>query len=142
MSEIRVKRDLVANARTMTLLWVLPVAAILITGYFAEYRWIVTIGWTLSLLVMGVACLANARGCGRMHCYFTGPFFLIMAFVSLLYGLDVLPLGTNGWHNIGNVLLFGGLLLCVVPELVWGRYRRAGTSSYMEIGRASCRERV
>ncbi len=123
MKEICADRDLVANAKTMALLWVLPVATILVTGHFADSRWIITIGWTLSLLVMGAACLVNARGCGRIHCYFTGPFFLLMALVSLMHGLQLLSLGRNGWNTIGNVLLVGGVLLCVVPELFWGRYR-------------------
>lgn len=136
MSDMNAKRDLLTNAKTMALLWILPVAAILITGYFADHRWIVTIGWTVSLLVMGVACLANAHGCSRMHCYFTGPFFLVMALVSLLYGMQLLPLGSNGWHNIGNVLLIGGVLLCVVPELLWGRYRKAAGAS----SRTNCRD--
>jgi hypothetical protein len=108
----------------MPLLWVLPIGIILVTGHFAQSGWIVTAGWTASLLTMGSACLVNARGCGGMHCYFTGPFFLIMAVVSLAYGLHLLHLGGQGWSYIGAVLLLGGILLCVVPEWVWGRYRR------------------
>lgn len=60
-----------------------------------------------------------------MHCYFTGPFFLLMAVVSFLHGAQVLPLGPHGWLYVGGVLLLGGVLLFVVPEWVWGRYRRA-----------------
>jgi len=110
--------------RAALLLWVLPIGIILVTGYFSGNGWIVTAGWTVSLLIMGGACLVNARGCGRMHCYFTGPFFLIMAVVSLAYGLHLLPLGGQGWSYIGAVLLVGGISLCVLPEWVWGRYRR------------------
>ncbi len=124
MGETCAQRDLVKDPRTMWLLWGLPVVIILISGYVADGGWIVTISWTLSLAVMGVACLANARGCGRMHCYFTGPFFLLMAVVSLLHGLQVLSLGPRGWSYIGTTLLVGGSLLCVMPERVWGRYRR------------------
>ena len=46
---------------------------------------------------MGVACLLNARRCGRMRCHFTGPFFLAMAVASLLFSLGALPLGSEGW---------------------------------------------
>jgi hypothetical protein len=116
--------DLVKNPSAYVLLWGLPVGIILVTGSFAG-GWLVTAGWTLSLFIMGSACLVNARGCGRMHCYFTGPFFLIMAVVSLFYGLQLLPLGTQGWRSIGVVLLVGWAVLHFVPEWIWGRYRRA-----------------
>jgi hypothetical protein len=127
MNEDCSRRDLVKNRAAMPLLWVLPIGIIVVTGNFAESGWLVTAGWTLSLLIMGSACLVNARGCGRTHCYFTGPFFLIMAAVSLTYGLHLLPLGARGWSYIGAVLLVGGISLCVLPEWAWGRYRRPRT---------------
>ena len=124
MNDKCAQRDLVKDTKTMWLLWVLPVATILISGYFANGGWVMTVSWTLSLVVMGVGCVANARGCGRMHCYFTGPFFLLMAVVSFAHGLQLLPLGPRGWSYIGTTLLVGGILLCVVPEQVWGRYHK------------------
>lgn len=124
MTENCADRDLVRRGKTMWLLWCLPVGVILATGYWVGNVWILTISWTLSLIVMGVACVANVRGCRRVHCYFTGPFFLLMAVVSLLYGLQAVPLGPDGWSHIGTVLLIGGVLLCIVPEWLWGRYRR------------------
>lgn len=129
MNETCAQRDLVKNPDTMPLLWGLPAAVMLLTVCCAGGGWVVTITWTLSLLVMGTACLVNARGCGRVHCYFTGPFFLLMAGVSLLHGLHVLLLGPHGWLYIGAALVSGATLLFFVPESVWGRYRRtqAGT---------------
>ena len=124
MSEDCAERDLLKSTAAMSLLWGVPIGIIVVTGQFAGAGWVITAGWTLSLLVMGTACLVNARGCGRMHCLFTGPLFLIMAVVSLLHGLHLLPLGAHGWSNIGLVLLVGGVSLCVLPEWVWGRYRR------------------
>src|SRR5216684_145071 len=70
-------------------------------------------------------CLMNARGCGRMHCYFTGPFFLLLAVASLFYGLRLLPLGPHGWLYLGAFLLVGGGLLSFLPVWLWGRYRQA-----------------
>jgi hypothetical protein len=80
--------------------------------------------WPLALLWMGVACLWNAARCGRVHCYFTGPFFLLLALLSLLHGLGIVSLGPNGWQGIGVALLVGGCLLACAPELLLGRYRR------------------
>lgn len=126
------RTDLVGDFKTMMLLWGLPVAIMLATGYYGDGGRTTTIGWTLSLSVMGAACLVNARGCGRTHCYFTGPFFLLMAVLSLLYGARVLPLGPHGWHFIGAAFVVGGALLYVVPERIWGRYRCAPTATPSE----------
>jgi len=46
---------------------------------------------------MGVTCLANAARCGRIDCFFTGPFFTLGAIASPGYGLGFLPLGLSGW---------------------------------------------
>lgn len=124
------RRDLVQNRISMALLWILPVAIIVVTGNLFRDGWIVTTAWTASLMFMGTACLVNACGCGRMHCFFTGPFFLIMAVLSFMYGAQLLPLGAHGWQYIGATLLSGGVLLCVVPERIWGRYRPAKTESH------------
>jgi hypothetical protein len=78
---------------------------------------------------MGVACLLNALRCGRIHCLFTGPFFIIGAICSLGYGLGLLPLGPSGWKWIGDVTIIGAIALCCVPELVFGRYRRNESDS-------------
>jgi len=127
MSDACARRDLVRMPSSRFLLWGLPAAVMLLTACFAGGGWIVTIAWTLSLVVMGAACLVNARSCGRMHCYFTGPFFLFMAALSLLHGWRVLSLGSYGWHFIAAVLLAGGVLLYFVPEWAWGRYRSTQT---------------
>ncbi len=130
MNEACAKRDLVENPDALILLWGLPPSIMLLSVCCASSGRIVTLTWTLSLAVMGGACLINARGCGRLHCYFTGPFFLLGAAASLSYGLRLLPLGPHGWLYLGAVLLAGGGLLGFVPEWLWGRYRPAHTDSH------------
>lgn len=76
---------------------------------------------------MGVVCLVNASRCGRIHCFLTGPFFILAAVGSLTYGLGVLPLGPSGWKWIGAITVIGGIALAFIPELVLGRYRRNGS---------------
>jgi hypothetical protein len=76
------------------------------------------------LLSFLLYCLpANASRCGRIHCYVTGPLFLLAALTTLLYGVGVIPLGANGWNMIGMVILLGAIVLGCVPELLFGKYR-------------------
>jgi hypothetical protein len=103
--------------------WTHGPRGLVLWGSLMPVRYLVVL-WPVVLTFMGVACLLNARGCGRLHCYFTGPFFLVMAGVALLYGLDVLPLGPRGWNLLGLILLAGGIALTCGPELILGRYRQ------------------
>jgi drug/metabolite transporter (DMT)-like permease len=85
--------------------------------------------WITSLAFMGVACLMNAFRCGRVHSYFTGPFFILGAIVSLGYGVGFLPFGPSGWKWIGTVTIIGAIALCCIPEFIFGRYRRKESDS-------------
>ncbi len=82
-----------------------------------------TVIWPVALVWMGVACLMNARRCGRRHCYLTGPFFLVMAALALCHGAGIVPLGDSGFFWLGVVLLVGGYgVLWKLPEYLWGAY--------------------
>ncbi|HVA55648.1 MAG TPA: hypothetical protein VNI53_07645 [Gammaproteobacteria bacterium] len=89
-----------------------------------------TVVWTFSFSVMGAACLANARRCGRLHCFYTAPLFFLAALASLLYGLAILPLGQRGWNWIFWVAVVGSLLACCVLENLLGKYpkKRSATA--------------
>lgn len=117
----RIEKDL-ARHWLAILLWGPPLVAILASGLVDVAP--VTRGavWSLAFGWAGVACIANACRSGRLHCYITGPFFLLLAAASLLYGLGVAPLGLHGWLWIGAVCVVGTPLLTVVPERIWGRY--------------------
>lgn len=117
-------RDILASPWPSFLVFWLPGIAIVVvgnSGFSSIWR---TIVWTAALAIMGAACIANARRCGRLHCYFTGPFFLAMAVVTLLFGLGLFPLGRNGWNLLGLIILIGAIGLCCVPEMLLGRYRK------------------
>ncbi len=114
------KRDL-ARGRTAWLVFGVPALAILISGWL---NLAIPVVWPLAQIWMGGACLLNARRCGRVHCYLTGPFFLIMAAASLAHGLQVVPLGSRGWDWLGWLTLGGGLALSCIAEHMSGRYRQ------------------
>jgi len=116
-------RDLFTRPWLAFLVFWLPAIVMVVAGtqkFTGNGRAIV---WTVALATMGTACIANALRCRRVHCYLTGPFFLLMAFATLLYGLGILPLGAHGWNVIGLTVLVGAIALCCVPEMLFGRYR-------------------
>jgi len=115
------ERDLLCGGLSACLLWCVPWFAFAL-GFWTPPAF-KTVLWTTTLAFMGVACLINASRCGRVHCRFTGPFFLLCAVTSLVYGLGLLPLGPSGWKWIGGGTIIGALGLCCVPELFLGRYR-------------------
>ena len=118
-------RDLLSSPWLSLVVFWLPAIAIAVagsSGFSSHWR---TVVWTVALSIMGTACIANALRCGRVHCYVTGPFFLLMALVTLLYGLGVVPLGGIGWNRIGLTILVGAIALCCLPELFLGKYRRS-----------------
>jgi hypothetical protein len=121
-------RDLLANwVATAGFYW-LPIAALFASEFFDIGQGWRTAVWVSALSTMGIACLLNARRCGRVHCYATGPFFLLMALATLVYGFGWLPIGRSGWNTIGVVVLVGAVVLRCVPEALLGKYRHASPS--------------
>jgi hypothetical protein len=116
------ERDLLCGGLSACLLWCVPWFAFAL-GFFAPPG-LKTVLWTTSLAFLGVACLVNASRFGRIHCLFTGPFFILGTVASLGYGLAFLPLGSSGWKWIGAVTIIGAVVLTCIPKLVLGRYRR------------------
>ena len=117
-------RDILSSRwRVFSLYW-LPALAIVVAGALAISRGWRTAVWIVALATMGVACIANALRCGRVHCYLTGPFFLLMALAALSYGLGILRLHENGWNLLGLITLIGALALGCLPEMFLGKYRK------------------
>lgn len=117
-------RDILSNRLITGAVYWVPALALVASGFLDIGQGWRTAVWTVALTTMGVACVANALRCGRVHCYVTGPFFLAMATLTLLYGLGVAPLGKHGWNLIPATVLVGALVLCCLPEVLFGRYRR------------------
>src|SRR5882672_6867315 len=94
---IKTSKDWLGSARTNVLAWWVPQAAILVTLFVSvPVRAVV---WTIALIWMGTACLLNARRCGRTHCRYTGPYYLLMIAPVLLLGLA--SAGIYAWLLLG-----------------------------------------
>jgi len=108
--------DLLCGGRSV-LLWCLPAAALIAGLWWSSLRpWL----WVPAFLVMGGACLANAARCGRVHCYFTGPLFLLAAAYVVLAEFRLVPMNPGIFLDIVVVMTGLGYL----SELVLGRYRK------------------
>jgi hypothetical protein len=51
--------------------------------------------WIPALLVMAIGCVANARRCGRLHCYAAGQIFLLGAGHVILAEGNAVPVRPN-----------------------------------------------
>src|SRR5205823_6488847 len=91
------------------LLWGVP-AAVLILGSLVSPLPRMLL-WTPAFAVAGVACVVNGAHCGRVHCYVTGPLYLLAAIATLLDGMEFVPLRSS-W--IGGAVV-GGTILAYVP---------------------------
>ena len=116
-------RDILSRQWLVFILYWVPAIAILAVGPLAISNGWRAVVWTVALATMGIACIANALRCGRVHCYVTGPFFFL-ALVALSYGLGILYPGRNGWNLLGLIALIGAIALWCLPEMFLGRYRR------------------
>ena len=125
-------RDILSSRRRVFVLYWLPAIAIVVAGAPAISNGWRTVVWVVALAIMGAACIVNALRCGRVHCYITGPFFLLMALAALLYGLGILHFGSNGWNLLGVIGLIGTIAFWYLPEMFLGKYRkgRAGDGKH------------
>lgn len=78
---LRAKRGDLACTRVGVLVWCLPGLLFLAGIHWTAARPLL---WIPSLVVAGSACLVNASRCGRLHCFLTGPLFLLGALGTLL----------------------------------------------------------
>lgn len=113
--------DILSSRRRVFFPYWLPAIAIVVAGALAMSSGWRTAVWTVGLATMGVACIVNALRCGRVHCYLTGPIFLLMALAALSYGLGILRLRWNGWNLLGLITLIGAFALWCLPEMFFGQ---------------------
>ena len=122
-TEARARRDWAdwsSNRRSYLLACGLPTALLIVSILLpAPIR---TVVWAGCLIWQGAACVANAARCGRTHCYATGPFFLVMAAVTVAYGTGMISLGSQGWLWIGAAVAVGTVVLWIASERVFGKF--------------------
>jgi asparagine N-glycosylation enzyme membrane subunit Stt3 len=71
---------------------------------------------------MGMACILNARRCGRTHCRYTGPYYLAMIAPVLLLAAGI---GSAGFYSsliLGILILAGSRAIWWATEHAWGKF--------------------
>ncbi len=116
------ERDLARSPGALMVGWGLPVLMILTPSVVAMPLRVAVALLAGGFTWMGVACLVNARHCGRRHCFLSGPLFLIGAVLVVLVGSGTIDLGRDGLRYIvwGTAAL---VPLTFLPEWRRGRYR-------------------
>ena len=113
-------RDWVRQPVHGFVLWCLPLAAGIAGRILLPVR-TAAIVWAVAFLWMGAACLANALRCHRLHCYISGPVFLLGAACATLFAAGAKFLGAHTSDNIVSATLLL-VLLSFVPEFIWRKY--------------------
>lgn len=128
MAEVRGSaNDFIQHSGWRAFFWWLPILAIFLVSVLGSQYGVswpvagVVLG--MSFTLMGAGCTINAARCGRTHCAFTGPLFLLLGLASFLNGFHVVEIG---WNPILYTALIGGVLLTVLPDRLLGRYRWKG----------------
>ena len=115
----RLAGDVTRNWGRLFLVYGIPSIAMQLVGNLSNSTPAVAGTWAAGFAVMGTACLINARRCGRVHCSFTGPWFLLASVLTVLRYLEVISLS---WPTILNAGMLGALVLFFVSENIWGKY--------------------
>lgn len=123
MTDQQATRDIANKPLPFVVAWGLPLAVIVSMNFAQAY-----LPFTVIVLIMagalgwmGIACVINGARCGRLHCKFSGPIFLIGAGGVLASGFGLI--GAPGtflneivWITFGLALSTYGL------EFIWGPY--------------------
>jgi len=117
---VRISRDWLRTPRTSALAWWIPHTA-LVVGLVATVPLRAAI-WTIALIWMGAACLLNAKRCGRTHCRYTGPYYLVMIAPVLALGSGMLSVDIPGWIALGVLIVGGSKVIWWATERAWGRF--------------------
>ena len=112
--------DWVGDARTYCLARRIPKGAIM-AALFASVP-LRAVVWTVALFWMGMACILNARRCGRTHCRYTGPYYLAMILPVVLLASGVVAANFYVWLALAALVVIGGWIIWWATEQAWGKF--------------------
>jgi hypothetical protein len=119
-SIVKSTTDWVGNALASILAWWIPKGAI-IAALFAPVPVRAAV-WTIALIWMGTACILNTRRCGRTHCRYTGPYYLVMIAPVIVFAFGIVSANFYGWLVLAAITVFGGWIIWWATERAWGKF--------------------
>ncbi len=117
---IQPSNDWLGGTRTNVLAWWVPQAAIVV-GLLVPVP-VRTAIWIIALIWMGTACILNAKRCGRTHCRYTGPYYLVMIAPVLVLASSLVSVDFYGWLVLGVLILAGSKIIWWATEQAWGKF--------------------
>lgn len=113
--------DLVRQPVSALLWWCLPLALGIGAGFLRLSLRESAAVWTLSFAWMATGCILNARRCHRLHCYISGPAFLVGPLAAALIALGVVQFGSHALSYAIDAT-FAVVLASFIPELFGHKY--------------------
>ena len=117
---VQSSRDWLGSPRTAALAWWVPKAAVVSALFVPPLPraavWVVALTW------MGAACILNARRCGRTHCRYTGPYYLMMIAPVLVLASGVISVDFYAWLSLAVLILGGTVIIWWATERAWGKF--------------------
>lgn len=75
--------------------------------------------WVAFFLIAGTLCSsAYVQRCSHLHCYITGPLFLLSAFYLITVETSIVPFMGNTWFL---VVVLGTVVLSFLAEMIFGK---------------------
>ena len=112
----RTRNDWVTRPGAGFFWWCLPLGVGFAANFLALPVRSTAIIWVILFVWMGTGCILNARRCHRLHCYISGPTFLLGAVTLGLLAAGLLGFGPHALNNIVGATLIVALL-SFVPEI-------------------------
>ena len=104
-----------ARGRKGLLLWGAPIAFTLAASAITSISAVSVSIWSILLvsgtLWLGLTCLANARRCGRTHCWIDGTFLPALSVAGGLALIGWIPLSWNTFRSILWVIVIGAFVV-------------------------------
>ncbi len=114
----RSRHDMARKPVSAFLWWCLPIVVGIASGSLGLRENAAV--WAVAFTWMAAGCFLNALRCHRLHCYFSGPVFLIGAGVAALVAGSVVHLANALNYDIAGTFVL--VLVTFTPEAFWRKY--------------------
>src|SRR5262249_45032099 len=116
---VQSSRDWLSSPRPSASAWWMP-KAVIVAALFSPPTARAGI-WIIALIWMGTACVLNSRRCGRTHCRYTGPYYLVMIAPVLVLASGVISVDFYAWVSLAVLIFCGSMIILWGTGRAWGK---------------------